>query len=131
MVSIETYDRWTPAGDWERNVQQLRCINPKQANKEACPVIRLVAGQVPTVAKTILSTPDPAPTRKEIRKAPKRKVPAAINQTHKRNTLIVRTCVDCLVPSKPMKLRSDAQQEWRCKPCYSHKYNKERIRTDR
>lgn len=126
QVQIETFNRWTPAGDWERNVQQLRCNNPKQSNKEACPVIRLVAGNVPSVAVnvTLLSSPDPAPTRTGKRKPPKRQIPMAITPIHKRSDLTVRHCVDCEAPSKPMGKRKNAQEEWRCRPCYKTHMNK-------
>lgn len=117
-VSIETFRRWTPARGWEENVQQLRCNNPKQSNKQTCPAIDLVAGTVPTVAAAILSTPDPEPARKKKRKPASQIMLRPIMPTHQRSELIVRHCVDCEAPSKPMARRKNAQEEWRCRPCY-------------
>lgn len=118
-VSIETFDRWTPTGEWERGVQQLRCNNPKQANEAACPVIRMTFSL--NVPDPVLSTPDPAPARTEKRKPPKRHMPAKQTPTFNRSKAIVRNCVDCEAPSKPMMPRANAQEEWRCRPCYKTK----------
>lgn len=121
-VAVETFDRWTKALGWQFGVQQLRCQSPRQAEKPVCPVVAIVGGKVDPSIVLEFKEPRPAPVRKP---------PKAMTPTHTRSGLVVRTCVDCMAPSRPMKLRSDAQEEWRCKPCYSHKYNKERIRTDR